>query len=80
MNPTDPAFPPVIVFAGGATSATAEAHGNCGGMDLRTYMATQFVAASIANAGASASAATQVGIADTAVAQADALIARLNTK
>ena len=50
------------------------------GMDLRTYMATAFAAASIAHAGATAASMSQRCIADTAVQQADALIERLNAK
>ncbi len=71
MNPTDPAFPVPKEF-------------NCDwittGMDLRTYMATAFLAADIAHCGTDPRDPSNelAESADMAVKQAEALIERLN--
>jgi hypothetical protein len=71
MNPTDPAFP---------VPETEHYIANGAGMDLRTYMATQFLAAAIAKNGGRSCREIHDVMADDAANQADALIARLNAK
>ncbi len=73
MDPTDPAFPLMHV-----SDSVSRLVGT--GMDLRTYMATAFVAAQIAYDGCGLSLVNQAAVANTAVEQADALIERLNAK
>ncbi len=68
MNPTDPAFPTLY----------DKTHGP--GMDLRTYMATAFLAADIATDSVLDEAESIDRSADYAARCADALIERLNAK
>ncbi len=71
MNPTDPAFP---ACSGDPAFSTPL------GMDLRTYMATAFLAADIARDDVTAKNNSIQSSADFALKCADALIERLNAK